>query len=79
MSAITPRQASASLHALSVRTIDWRRVLLACAVLSAPLYIGLDVVSSLLYDGYSYKDQTISELSAIGAETRSRWIPLGFL
>jgi hypothetical protein len=53
--------------------------LLACAVLSAPLYIAMDVTSSLLYEGYSYKDQTISELSAIGAPTRPLWVPLGFV
>lgn len=38
------------------------------------LYIAMDVVASLRYDGYSYKDQTISELSAIGAPTRNLWL-----
>lgn len=38
------------------------------------LYIVMDVAASLAYDGYSYKDQTISELSAIGAPTRSLWL-----
>ncbi len=38
------------------------------------LYIALDVAASLAYDGYSYTDQTISELSAIGAPTRAFWL-----
>jgi len=38
------------------------------------LYIVMDVVASLAYDGYSYKDQTISELSATGAPTRRFWM-----
>ena len=38
------------------------------------LYIFMDVAASLSYDGYSYKDQTISELSAIDAPTRTFWM-----
>lgn len=38
------------------------------------VYIAMDVVASLAYDGYSYTDQTISELSAIGAPTRGFWL-----
>ncbi len=41
------------------------------------LYILMDVVASVAYDGYSYKDQTISELSAIGAPTRTFWLIMG--
>ena len=39
----------------------------------------MDVIAAQLYDGYSYRDQTISELSAVGASTRGFWIPLGFV
>ena len=39
----------------------------------------MDVIAAQLYDGYSYRDQTISELSAVGASTRAFWIPLGFV
>lgn len=39
-------------------------------------YIFMDVMASLAYDGYSYKDQTISELSAIGAPTRPLWLAM---
>jgi hypothetical protein len=41
------------------------------------LWIGMDVVASLLSDGYSYTDQTVSELSAIGTPTRPYWLVFG--
>ena len=72
------RRGHSDLQPEPVRRIDWRAILLVCAMLSAPLYIAMDLTSALLYDGYNYKDQTISELSAIGAPTRPFWIPLGF-
>jgi hypothetical protein len=52
--------------------------LLACGVASTALYIGTDALAATRYDGYSYKSQTISELSAVDAPTRSLWTPLGF-
>jgi hypothetical protein len=48
-----------------------RKALLICGILSSLLYIGADILAATLYEGYSYTDQTISELSAIGAPTRS--------
>jgi len=51
--------------------------LLFCGLLAFALYITADVVASLSYDGYSYRDQTISELSAIGAPTRGPWLVMG--
>jgi hypothetical protein len=33
----------------------------------------MDVIAALFHDGYNYRDQTISELSAIGAPTRPFW------
>ena len=56
-----------------------RKALLACGAASTVFYFGMDVLAALLYDGYSYTDQTISELSAIGAPTRALWVPLGFV
>ena len=47
-----------------------RRVLLACGILAPLLYVTSDILATLLYEGYSYTDQTISELFAIGAPTR---------
>jgi multimeric flavodoxin WrbA len=45
-------------------------VLLACGVLSSLLYVATDVVASLRWVGYSYVDQAVSELNAIGSPTR---------
>lgn len=53
------------------------RFLLICGILSTPLYAATDLVTGLLYEGYSFADQTVSELSAIGAPTRPLWLALG--
>lgn len=44
--------------------------LLVAAIASAVVYGLGDLASGLLYDGYSYKDQWISELSAFGSPVR---------
>lgn len=66
-------------HAVSSQRSGFavRRVLLACGVVAFLLYVSMDGLAASLYDGYSYRDQTISELSAIGAPPRSWWVPLG--
>jgi hypothetical protein len=48
-----------------------RKILLGCGVLAAVWWVAMDVVGSLRYPGYSYVDQTISELSAEGAPTKT--------
>jgi hypothetical protein len=47
-----------------------RKVLLLCGILSSVLYVATDVLASRRYEGYSYADQTYSELLATGAPTR---------
>lgn len=47
--------------------------LLICGIAAALLYMGADVFISTQYPGYSYRDQAISELSAIGAPTKGMW------
>jgi len=47
-----------------------RRFLLACGVVSPLLYALADTVAGIRWEGYSFRDQTISELGAIGAPTR---------
>ncbi len=49
------------------------KVLLACGVLSSLLYVGLDLYAASSWPEYSYRDHTVSELSAIGAPTRALW------
>jgi hypothetical protein len=54
-------------------------VLLACGVLSSLLYAAMLVFVPLGWDGYSSASQAVSELSAIGAPTRSLWVSLGLV
>jgi hypothetical protein len=50
-----------------------RKLLLGCGVLSSLLYAVMLVVVPLEWEAYSSASQTVSELSAIGAPTRSLW------
>jgi hypothetical membrane protein len=47
-----------------------QRVLLICGILSSVLYALSDLLAGLRWEGYSFRDQTISELGAIGAPSR---------
>lgn len=55
------------------------RAWLACGFLSSLLYAAMNVVVPMFYEGYSLASQTVSELSAIGAPTRTLWLWLGVL
>src|SRR5690349_7740047 len=46
-----------------------RKTLLACGIAGAALYPLSDIIASLRYPGFSYRDQAVSELFAIGAPT----------
>jgi len=50
--------------------------LLVCGIISAYLYIATDIIGGLVYDGYSFVSQAISELSAVGAPSAPLVIPL---
>lgn len=54
-----------------------RAVFLLCGILAALLYAGMLVFVPMEWEGYSSASQTVSELSAIGAPTRSLWVALG--
>ena len=62
-----------------IREIRTREVLLVCGILSSLLYAAMLVVVPLRWEAYSSASQTVSELSAIGAPTRSLWVSLGIL
>lgn len=47
-----------------------RKSLLVCGILSPLLYALSDVLAGMYWEGYSFRDQTISELGAIGAPSR---------
>jgi hypothetical protein len=53
-----------------------RKVLLSCGILASLIYLGTDIVASLPHPGYSFIDQTVSELFAIGAPTSRIVVPL---
>ena len=47
-----------------------QKVLLACGILAALLYIGTDILAGLRSKGYHFDSQSASLLSALGAATR---------
>lgn len=65
----------------SVRTHATHRqvltLLLACGIAVPVVQIAGDVVAALAYAGYSYINQAVSELSAIGAPTRPFLVAIG--
>jgi hypothetical protein len=54
---------------------SWRKALLVCGILSSLLYGAM--IGAIGSEGYSRISQTPSELTAIGAPTRSVWMQLG--
>jgi len=56
-----------------------RKLLLYCGILSSLLYTAMNICIALQWSDYSSMNQTVSELSAIGAPTRSIWVGLGYL
>jgi pimeloyl-ACP methyl ester carboxylesterase len=55
----------------------FRKTLLICGIASSLLYVAMNVFVAMQWDGYSSASQTVSELSAIGAPTRSLWATPG--
>ena len=51
-----------------------RTALLVSGILASLDYVAANVVAGLSWNGYSFTDQTISELSAIGAPSRPTWL-----
>ncbi len=47
-----------------------RTLLLLAGIMAVAVYVVGDLVTGLLYDGYSFRDQAISELSAYGSPVR---------
>ncbi len=54
-----------------------RRVLLTCGIASSLLYVAMNVFFAMQWEGYSSASQTVSELSAVGAPTRTPWVLAG--
>lgn len=53
-----------------------RKALLVCGILSSLLYIAINIIVAMQWEAYDAVSQTVSELSAIGAPTRTLWIVL---
>src|SRR5690242_775911 len=51
--------------------------LLACGIIAPLIYAGSDLVAGSRWQGYSFTDQTISELNAIGSPTRAITVVMG--
>ena len=71
--------AGSHLHSTSATAADasqLRRWLLACGIVGAALYPLADIFASSRYPGFSYRDQAVSELFAIGAPTSAIVVPL---
>src|SRR5215208_3126505 len=56
-----------------------RNVLLICGILASLLYVATDILAGMLWEGYRFSSQAISELSAIGAPTRPLVVTLGII
>ena len=52
------------------RAMTMQTALLACGVVSSLLYVLIDLLGGLSYGGYSFANQAISELGAIGAPSK---------
>lgn len=52
-------------------SLSLKKALLVCGLLSSLLYIGTDMLGTMRWEGYSQFSQTVSELIAIGAPTRT--------
>ena len=59
---------SGFLHKLSLR-----QIFLAGGILSSLLYVAMNIFAAMQYPGYNFATFTVSELSAIGAPSRSFW------
>jgi CubicO group peptidase (beta-lactamase class C family)/hypothetical membrane protein len=53
-----------------------QRTLLACGLLAAALYAVTDLIGGLVYDGYSFTSQAISELMAVSSPSEAVVDPL---
>ncbi len=79
MSRTIDRQATAEQRTLAGTHRVMQRVLLACGIAAPALYVVMNIVGAIRFKGYSTVNQTVSELSAIGAPSRSLWLRFGIL
>jgi len=51
-----------------------RKIFLICGIISSVLYVALNIFIPMLWPEYNSATQTVSELSAVDAPTRSLWL-----
>ena len=56
-----------------------QKFLLACGILAPVIYIGSDILAALMWEGYSYTSQAVSELRAVEAPTRPLLVPILYI
>ena len=56
-----------------------RKLLLSCGIASSIVYVAMDLLGARAWDGYSYVDQTVSELAALDAPSRPVAQPLAMI
>ncbi len=61
------------------RNILLKKILLMGGILSSLLYLAMNIFVAMRYPGYNSASYTVSELSAIGAPTRSLWTGWAFV
>lgn len=76
---ITPtKKAATPEKAHQQRTETLHRFLLICGIVSSVWYVVINIIVPPFFPGYNVADQTVSELSAIGAPTRRLWMLLAW-
>ena len=70
---------SISIPARSSGKMLLQKALLISGILSSLLYVAMNIFVPMQYPGYNSASQTVSELSAIDAPTRSLWAVPGFI
>lgn len=61
-----------------LRNVLFKKVFLVGGILSSLLYVAMNIFGAMQYPGYNSASYTVSELSAIGAPTRSLWTGWAF-
>ena len=56
-----------------------QKTLLLCGTVASTLYVAMNILVAMEWEGYRSFSQTVSELSAIGAPTRALWVSLGIV
>ena len=77
--AIPPPPRTAHAEPASEGRTTLQTVLLVCGIAAPLLYVAMLALVPLRWEAYRSADQTVSELSAIGAPTRPLWVPFGML